>query len=179
MPIVGQLEPMKPFAELTSEDFRRSPVWRYESKGGDVTAMAEEVGRSLLSEGDSGVFVVATTFRLADGSELMGLCSPADSSGLDYLQPILFAPGHQLPLWAEGEPSGVPPTAISERLGRRVSEVFPMVFTCHVPVDGRLVSGTIDVGWALPNQALQLLCGVQEEMNEGERGTVGTRIRRR
>lgn len=147
---------MKPFTDLTSEDLRRSPVWRYDSRGHDATAMVEEASRSSLSERESTVFVAATTFRLSDGCELSGLCSPIDPSGLDYLQPVVFAPGGQVSLWSDAVPFGVSLEAISERIGRRVSEVFPLVFTCHVPVDGQVVSGTIDVTGALPNQALQL-----------------------
>jgi hypothetical protein len=147
---------MKPFTELTTEDFRRSPVWSYQSPHDDADAAVEEDRRSELSERDTGVFVAATTFRLANGSELAGLCSPVDPSGLDYLQPVLFAEGGQLPLWSDSRAVGPAPEAICRELGRPISDVFPLSFTCHVPVDGTLVSGTIDVARALPNQALQL-----------------------
>jgi hypothetical protein len=147
---------MKLFTDLTTEDFRRSPLWRYESADGDAGAAVEEVARASLSERESSVFVAATTFRLADGSELMGLCSPVDPSGLDYLQPVLFADDRQLPLWTDAGPASLSPEAICKQLKRRVSDVFPLAFTCHVPVDGKLVSGAIDVAGALPNQALQL-----------------------
>jgi hypothetical protein len=147
---------MKPFANLTSEDLRRAPVWRYAREASDATATVEEVARYSLSERESHVFVAATTFRLADGSELKGLCSPVDPSGLDYLQPVLFRAGDQIPLWTDAQPSGVPPAKLARMLARRVSEVFPLVFCCHVPVDGKLVSGTIDVVGTLPNQGLQL-----------------------
>ncbi len=147
---------MKPFIDLTREDFRQSPVWRYESAHDDADATVEEDSRSELSERDSSVFVAATTFRLADGSEFEGLCSPMDTSGLDYLQPVLFADEHQLRLWSYIQKGSSAAEAVCEKLGRRVSDVFPMSFTCHVAVDGTVVSGTIDVARALPNQALQL-----------------------
>jgi hypothetical protein len=147
---------VKLFKDLTTNDLRRSPVWRYESADGDAAATVEEIDRSSLSERGSGVFVAATTFRLADGSELTGLCSPVDPSGLDYLQPVLFADGRQVPLWSDAGPGSLPPGEICEKVGRTVSAVFPLLFTCHVPVDGDLLSGSIDVTGALPNQALQL-----------------------
>lgn len=160
---------MKPFANLISEDLRRAPLWRYRSTDGDATATVEEAARTSLSERDSDVFVAATTFRLADGSEVSGLCSPVDPSGLDYLQPVLFAAGGQLPLWSETAPFGLAPEKIAELLGRRVSEVFPVVFSCHVPVDGQLVSGTIDVAGTLPNQALQLTVDLPPSGRSGDR----------
>lgn len=147
---------MKPFAELTIDDFRRAPVWRYESQGDDATAKVEEVAVSYLSELDPGVFVVATTYRLADGSEFLGLCSPIDPSGLDYLQPILFFEGDQVPLWSGAAAAAVAPELVAKQLRRPVSGVFPLAFTCHILVDGDPISGVIDAAGALPNQALQL-----------------------
>lgn len=131
---------MKPCAKLTPEDLRRSPVWRYKSQGGDVDAVVEEDDRSELSEHDSDVFVAATTFRLADGSEWPGLCSPGDPSGLDYLQPVMLVDGRHLSLWSE-VPREVPVfEAVPQALGRNLLEIFPLSFVCHVPVDGTLVS---------------------------------------
>lgn len=86
---------MKPFVELTCEDMHLHPVWRYDSSHGDVQALVQPDERCQLSEQETITFVAATIFRLADGSELTGLCSPSDPSGLDYLQPvILTAAGH-------------------------------------------------------------------------------------
>jgi hypothetical protein len=160
---------MKPFRELTTEDFRRSPVWSYQSVRGDVDASVEEDRRSELTERDSGVFVAATTFRLANGSELAGLCSPVDPSGLDYLQPVLFAEGRQLPLWSDTRAGSPAPEAVCQELGRPISDVFPLSFMCHVPVDGTLVSGSIDVAPALPNQALQLTVNLPPFGRSGDR----------
>jgi hypothetical protein len=121
-----------------------------------VEAVVEEDDRSELSEHDSDVFVAGTTFRLADGSEWPGLCSPGDPSGLDYLQPVMLVDGRHLSLWSEVPPEVPLFEAVPQALGRKVLEVFPLSFVCHVPVDGTLVSGTIEVRGALPNQVLQL-----------------------
>ena len=125
------------------------------SADGDAVARVEEDDRSELSENDSDVFLASTAFHLADGSELPGLCSPVDPSGLDYLQPVIIVRGGQVRLWDE-KPTMLLSAVICRALGRAESEVFPMSFTCHVPVDGSIVSGTLDLGGALPNQALQL-----------------------
>lgn len=147
---------MKPFAKLTPGDLRTSPVWRYQSKDGDTLATVEADDRSHLSESGAEVFVASTTFRLADGSEFQGLCSPADPSGLDYLQPVILTEEGHVRLWSEETAGLSNAAAICQSLGRSSSEVFPLSFNCHVPVDESLVSGTITLSGALPNQALQL-----------------------
>jgi hypothetical protein len=67
-----------------------------------------------------------------------------------------FRGDRHLGLWSE-VPAPLPASeAVPQALGRKASDVFPMSFVSQVPVDGTLVSGTIDISGALPNQALQL-----------------------
>jgi hypothetical protein len=150
---VGQLATMKMFSTLTEADLDTSAVWRYQSDDGDDRAWVLPEQRSQLSELDTEVFVVSTGFRLADGSELLGVCSPTDPSGLDYLQPVIFSCGRHVPLWKEST-VGVP--EICDVLQRSRTQVFPIKFHCQVPVDDARLSGIISINEALPNPTLQL-----------------------
>ena len=88
---------MKRFADLTAEDLRSTPIWKYEGPNGDGSASVEADQGARVSEGECSVYVVSTTFQLADGTVLPGLSSPQDPSGLDYLQPVLFHGGRHVP----------------------------------------------------------------------------------
>ena len=86
-----------------------------------------------------------TAFRLADGSELGGLCSPADSSGLDYLQPVILTATGHLPFWNEKLPGSALAALACRHLAKDSHSVFPLTFECSVPVDGVRVAGSIDL----------------------------------
>jgi len=143
---------MKRFADLSVDDLSASPVWRYSSGDGDASAIVEPTEKAELSESESSVYVVSTTFILADGTSVPGVCSPQDASGLDYIQPVLFGVDGHVRL------STVRTDAqeVAQHLRRRTAAVFPLQFRCNVPVDGVVLSGTIALNEALPNQALQL-----------------------
>jgi hypothetical protein len=97
----------------------------------------------VLTEAEPRVFVAATDFVFADGSTAVGFCSPSDPSGLDYTQPVVFLGDAQIPLWVEPTPSRAEVEATWRRHGKSISEVFPIGFACHVPVDGKALSGVI------------------------------------
>jgi hypothetical protein len=141
---------MKPFVELTREDMHLHPVWRYCSSQGDIGAVVQPDERRHLSEQETVTFVVATVFHLADGSELIGLCSPSDPSGLDYLQPVILTEAGHLRLWND-DTAGTLVASACNRLGRPLASIFPVLFECTIPVDGVRVAGTVDIGDASPS----------------------------
>ena len=134
---------MKRLVELTAEELRAAPVWRYES-GTGAEALVEPAARDSLSQDDDEIFLAATDFTLADASRHFGFCFPADDSGIDYLQPVIVTPAGHVIFWFDGRP---PPEALAAQwnaLGTDPGRVFPVSFRCLVPVDGRTVTGRID-----------------------------------
>jgi hypothetical protein len=125
--------------ELTPDDFRRVKTWEYHGDD-DLTATAEPSLKSEISEDDGTVYLTATEFRLADGTLLSGFSSPADASGLDYIQPVVFHGEVQLRLWSDRD--GL--IDISPELGKKRDEVFPILWRSLVFVDGNARSGTIE-----------------------------------
>jgi hypothetical protein len=167
---------MKRFAELTREDMHLHPVWRYHSSQDDTLAVVQPDERRQLSEQETITFVVATVFRLADRSELIGLCSPSDPSGLDYLQPVIFTDAGHVRLWND-DTAGTLVASACKRLGRPVASIFPVFFECTIPVDGLRVTGTVDIGDASPSagHCLTLSVCLLPSATDGEQGRPSTR----
>jgi hypothetical protein len=134
---------MKKLRDLTADDFRESPVWRYEGGAGEE-AVVEASPRQSLSREDDEIFLAATEFELADGSRHFGFCFPAEDSGLDYLQPVILTAGGSVSFWFD-EPAP-PETLVAQwsALGKTPSEIFPVTLRCLVPVDGRAVESRIE-----------------------------------
>lgn len=127
-------------SELQIEDFEKSRVWEYHGNS-DETATAEPSPQTEISEDNGQVYLALTEFRLADGTKLRGFSSPADDSGLDYIQPVIFHSGEQLVLWSDNR--GV--ENIFEALGRECGEVYPIYWKSSVLVDGEGRSGYITI----------------------------------
>jgi|KBSMisStaDraftv2_1062788.scaffolds.fasta_scaffold01958_7 hypothetical protein len=135
---------MKQLAQLTAHDFSAVPVWKHHG-GPDNRATVEPSALLALSEDTSDVYLAATEFRLADGTKMPGYCSPSDPSGMDYLQPVLFTAGGHVSLWSERPPTKASLAEAWRTLGKPLESVYPIEFTCVVPVDGRLISGLISL----------------------------------
>jgi len=133
---------MKLLRELTADDLRTTPVWK--SLGGpDEKAIAEPTSRETLSERERETFLALTEFVLGNGQKHIGFCSPVDDSGLDYVQPVIVTTLGQVSFWFDQPPAQGVVEEQWSRLGVPESEVFPIEYTCLVPVDGRMVRGTI------------------------------------
>lgn len=134
---------MKRLIDLTVEDLVASLVWRYEG-GSGADAMVAPTDREALSQSDDEIFLAATEFELFDSTRHGGFCFPAESGGVDYLQPVILTPTGPVSFWFDEAP---PAQALSEQwraLAREHAAIFPIAFRCLVPVDDRMVAGRID-----------------------------------
>lgn len=133
---------MKRLVDLTVGDLTASPVWRYEDGSGeDALVVADD--RTSLSQRDEEILLAATEFVLADASGHLGFCFPLDGEGIDYLQPVIVAPTMHARFWFDGSVTPEVLAAQWKALGRKEEEIFPVRFSCRVPVDGRTVAGVI------------------------------------
>ncbi len=128
----------KLLTEITAQDFERSKVWKYYGTSDD-NATVEASAKTDLVEDDDHIYLVATEFRLADGTIMRGFTSPADNSGLDYVQPVIFHDGGQLVQWSEDSRL----QNIAHDLGRSAEDVYPIYWKSEVPVDKEIRSGNI------------------------------------
>jgi hypothetical protein len=131
---------MKLLRNISPMDLDASPIWRCHGEADEQATV--EPDETVRDDG-SGAWIAKTAFTLADGSAFPGYCSPIDD-GIDYVQPVLIAGSRHLPLFSETAPWGVDTTAISARLGRASSAVFPIGFVWAVPLpDGSRLRGVI------------------------------------
>ena len=133
---------MKPLLGITVEDLTSVPVWKC-SGGDDSIAMVTPTDRTSLSESEEETFIALTEFFLPDGARHVGFCSPVDASGLDYVQPVIVTAVGQVRFWFDESPSAGDLAAQWQKLGRSSEAVFPVRYHCLVPVDGRVIEGTI------------------------------------
>jgi len=134
---------VKRLVDLTVEDLKANPVWRYEGGSGSQ-AMVAPSKRVTLSQSDDEIYLAATDFELFDSTAHVGFCFPADDSGIDYLQPVIVSPSGHVNFWFDGP--AMPATLSNQwkALGKLPHEIFPVTYRCLVPVDGRTVSGRVD-----------------------------------
>lgn len=133
---------MKRLVELSIQDLRDSPVWRYEG-GSGAAAVVSPANRASLSQTDDEIYLAATEFELFDGTRHDGFCFPADDSGLDYLQPAIVTASGHVNFWFDGPVTKSDLSKQWDALGKSEGDVLPATFKCRVPVDGRTVSGRI------------------------------------
>lgn len=133
---------MKRLVDLTVGDLTASPVWRYE-EGSSEDALVVAEDRASLSQRDEEILLAATDFVLTDSSEHLGFCFPVDGENIDYLQPVIVAPAMHVRFWFDGSVAPEVLAAQWKALGRKEEQIFPVRFSCRVPVDGRKVAGVI------------------------------------
>lgn len=144
---------------LTLADLEQCAVWEDVSReSGDFREARLRARPDLIvaadAESETGVFVVATDFSLADGSRVAGYCSPTPVAaattrgwfrGLGLLQPTIAVERGQVPLWFDEEPSRSQVREDYGLLEREPDEVFPLEFRARAePQSGELASGRID-----------------------------------
>jgi hypothetical protein len=71
---------VKRLADLTIQDLKDAPVWRYEGGDGPAAAVSPS-RRTALSQSDDEIYLAATEFELFDGTMHSGFCFPADDTG--------------------------------------------------------------------------------------------------
>jgi hypothetical protein len=135
---------VKRLLDLTPADIRRCAVWRYEGENDEV-ALLHATDRHELTENERDIFIAETHFVLANGTQHIGFCTPADDdSGLDYLQPAIVTGVGHVYFWFDQPPSREMLQAQWRLLGVGHEEIFPVHFRCAVPVAGRIVTGVIE-----------------------------------
>jgi hypothetical protein len=134
---------VKPLRNLSLADLEVTAVWRYLGKDDD-TGFVEATTRTSLSEAKKVTFIAAARFTLADGTVFMGFVTPLDTSGLDYVQPVIVTPTGHVRFWFERRPTDEILGGQRACLNRGPEKIFPVRWLSLVPVHGRSVSGVIE-----------------------------------
>ncbi len=131
---------MKRLRDLTNDDLRRCPIWRYEGDSDDIALVFPA---DNFAEPDQRAYIARTRFLLADGSEWWGYCSPTDDSGLDYVQPVIITSGGVVRFWYNQPAIEPEPARGCRLLDRSPEQVFPVRFECAVAFQGRSIVGEL------------------------------------
>ena len=143
---------LKQFGDLLPDDFERHPVWvashsvDYDEEWYDDTD--EETFRpwaGALPVGCDEMYLVSSSFTLADGTTLSGFATPAsEEEAWGLIQPQLFLPsGKRLGVWFGMFP---PPNAVSDfcaALGKKGDAIFPIHFSAGADLTSEVCSGII------------------------------------
>jgi len=132
---------MKPLYDLTNIDLQKHPIWMIEG-GPDEQAIIKPAENFDCA--NERAYIARTKFKLADGTEMFGYCSPTDDSGLDYIQPVIITANGHARFWYDNPPNHPEPDYLCSLLGRNVDRIFPVKYECEIPFEGHHVSGILN-----------------------------------
>jgi hypothetical protein len=150
---------------LMPGDLERCRIWEeIGTEGGPYEGRLRprpDLAVAADAESETGLFVVATDFTLADGSSLTGYCTPAPASvvnmrgwfrGIGLLQPAIVLDHGQMPFWFLDEPSRMEILTLYDRLRRKPEQVFPIELSGRVDVPAdHFASGRLE-GFCFPRR---------------------------
>ena len=130
----------KRLTDLIEKDLINYPVWKHWTEN-DIELVSTSSDRQLTENSTEG-HIVLTEFVLNNGNKLNGFCSPQDTSGLDYVQPVLFTPNGHVNLYQDTGWDNNSEQAALKQIGLTKNQVFPIKFQTKVKCDNEFYSGT-------------------------------------
>jgi hypothetical protein len=131
----------KRLIDVTENDLLDNPVWEHWAE--NEIEFAKQTDKREISEFCPDTYIVLTKFKLANGTELKGFCSPQDTSGLDYTQPIIFTENGQFRFWRDGDWTPTEQEKELIKIELECREVFPVEFEAMVLCDNEFYKGKI------------------------------------
>ena len=133
---------MKLLREITISDLEDHPIWEHKGESDDVSTISPAAD---FDSPETHGYIAKTQFQTANGKTYLGYCSPQDTSGLDYVQPVILAGSNQIRLWDEDAGAVANPDVVAKGLGLEVAEVFPLRCSCLVSFEGKQWVEVVDV----------------------------------
>jgi len=127
-------ENWKPVDELTLREIQEKPIWKSDY---DHAVCPTDLTTHPDPNIDQATYIVLTTFTLNDGTVMTGYCSPADDSGIDYIQPVIIIDGSHVQLWDEENARETDKLLIAKKLFRSVDQIFPLKYSSNILCEGR------------------------------------------
>jgi hypothetical protein len=132
----------KLLTNLTLDDLIHQPCWiHYALENIEYVFPAR---KKEISEADSNNYVVLTEFILNDKTKHLGFCSPQDTSGLDYIQPVIITSRGHLPLYFDTLETIDLSGLTSKILSKKIHEVFPLTYVAKIKCDKKYHKGLVD-----------------------------------
>ena len=128
--------------DLQEEQILENHVWKHQ-----IVENIEYIQKSNtteISENSEESYIVLTHFHFKNGQKYNGYCSPQDTSGIDYIQPVLFTDKGQFAFykedWSEKEM-----IEFLSFLELSISEIFPIQYETKIMCDGKFYIGNIEL----------------------------------
>ena len=131
----------KRLVDLTALDLLENHVWEYWMA--DNIEYVRASVKTEVTEDCNVVHIVVTDFIFNNKTKHLGFCSPQDTSGLDYIQPIVFTDKGQVEFYKETDWTEDERNEALVKLGLDWQDVFPVVYMTRVKCDRKLHSGTL------------------------------------
>ena len=119
------------------------PVWEWRGDGSEQLVRRAELMELPDPLAGTPVYIAAAEYLAACGRTFVGYCSPADPSGLDYVQPVILAPGGAVHVWSEMK-GRVDFQQVGAALGLATEQLFPLQIRCLVPTAEGFYSAVVD-----------------------------------
>ena len=133
----------KPLSDLIESDLIATPVWEWREDAGQQ--LVRPTSLQQLNDYCSGpAHIALTRFTCQGKTKVHGYCSPSDSSGLDYVQPVILAASGPIALWPLTALGSDQLQELSTAFAIAAAQLFPIQVDCLVPVDGEYYSATVD-----------------------------------
>jgi hypothetical protein len=131
----------KRLTEISKIDLLQIPVWEYWMEN-EIEFISPTDAREI-KEMSPKTYIVLTNFKLANGIELIGFCSPQDKSGLDYTQPVILTENGLFVFWRNNDWTIAEKEKELKKIGLRWNEIFPVEFETIVMCDNEFYKSKI------------------------------------
>lgn len=126
---------------LKEEDLLNTEVWKYLII--EDIEYVQKSDKMEISENSEENYIVLTEFELNNGKKYIGYCSPQDSSGIDYIQPVIFTENGQFAFYRDRQWSEIEKMDFFSSLGLNFTEIFPVKYKTKILCDGKFHCGSI------------------------------------
>jgi hypothetical protein len=131
----------KRLTDLTSSDLLSGQVWEHWTK--DNVEYVKPTDKTEITEVSNIGHIVLTEFTLNNMTKYFGFCSPQDTSGLDYIQPVIFTDNGQVAFYKDNEWTEDEKDKALEKFRLNWQAVFPVDYVTKIKCDNKLHSGRI------------------------------------
>ena len=137
---------MKKIETLSIKEIEDIPVWEHWTAENGIEYIAPSTRKEIFereADLENKGYIVRTHFFLKDMTQHVGFCSPQDSSGIDYIQPVIITERGHVPFYHERPISYSKRLIYLKRLGKAEKQVFPITYKTDVLCDGNYLIETI------------------------------------
>jgi hypothetical protein len=121
-------------------------VWLYFSNydtNEEFQEFIEPVKKEEVFEEEESIYIVLTEFTDFCGNKFIGFCSPQDTSGIDYIQPVIIYKDKQIPFFFDKKPTENQIKELEDFQGM-FPNLFPIQYEAKIKSDGKNFKGIIE-----------------------------------